>query len=482
MIFGRDKNTGRRLGFCILEFEEEDSVDNTLKKGKHFINGKIVKVQEMLLRHELKEKQKNNYTRSEKTYSHVYSGYNTTKDSSNFKGHGRSEGGKSFHGRAYNNHHHQDNSNRGKNRKFKNFRGRGYGYNSNNSEDRNQTPGGYRSSHFEREEKFIDQRKGQIYDNFNFRENHSENFHSYSLPTDQGDLYTEKNTLNSNEAVYPNKVKKKANYALTGSSDTRIDNNFIPYVRYDSLIPTNLNLGGENNHQHEEYFRSNTTKEEINIMKGGLSVSKFAQKDNSNNQTIHRSNTDLMVQDEFTMGNIKRQETWKKQFQHQNSQILENEQIMANYNHRILPFKDINNKPWNRYNMTSPLPQNQFNNTNDVRIKNKIEDNEEKGKYNQPNFLRFQTLNTIKSKEKEREDLMRFKTLPAINFEGKLSNESRSIEEGKSKEDEEVSKEIFQPNYQNLGIFLNEENDEEEENFNDESSLSDDPHNLNENF
>jgi hypothetical protein len=44
ITYGRDKNTSRRLGFCILEFEEQISVKKVLERGAHYVLGKKIKV------------------------------------------------------------------------------------------------------------------------------------------------------------------------------------------------------------------------------------------------------------------------------------------------------------------------------------------------------------------------------------------------------------------------------------------------------
>ena len=61
ITYGRDKNTGRRLGFCILEFETTKAASAALSSHTHYIIGKKVKVQPMLLRHELKRKHSHRY-------------------------------------------------------------------------------------------------------------------------------------------------------------------------------------------------------------------------------------------------------------------------------------------------------------------------------------------------------------------------------------------------------------------------------------
>jgi len=54
ITYGKDKNTGRRLGFCIIEFDSEEAATAALSQNGYFLNGKEIRVQNMLLRHELK--------------------------------------------------------------------------------------------------------------------------------------------------------------------------------------------------------------------------------------------------------------------------------------------------------------------------------------------------------------------------------------------------------------------------------------------
>lgn len=56
----KDPKTGRNLGFCIVEFNSAESLQNAISRTEHFIQGKNVKVQQVLLRHELKSQSRPN--------------------------------------------------------------------------------------------------------------------------------------------------------------------------------------------------------------------------------------------------------------------------------------------------------------------------------------------------------------------------------------------------------------------------------------
>lgn len=53
VVIGKDKSSGRKLGFCIVEFESETSVMKVLATDAHKLENKEIKCQKMLLKHEL---------------------------------------------------------------------------------------------------------------------------------------------------------------------------------------------------------------------------------------------------------------------------------------------------------------------------------------------------------------------------------------------------------------------------------------------
>jgi RNA recognition motif-containing protein len=70
VAFARDVSTGRNLGFCIVEFSEHSSIEHVLQINDHYLSGKKIKVQEMLLRHELMGQSSNNNSGSD-SFSHL---------------------------------------------------------------------------------------------------------------------------------------------------------------------------------------------------------------------------------------------------------------------------------------------------------------------------------------------------------------------------------------------------------------------------
>ena len=58
VIIGKDKASGRKLGFCIVEFKSEAGANKVLQVTDHELEGKEVKCTRMLLKHELYNKPK----------------------------------------------------------------------------------------------------------------------------------------------------------------------------------------------------------------------------------------------------------------------------------------------------------------------------------------------------------------------------------------------------------------------------------------
>ena len=58
VTYAQDSSTGRKLGFCVVEFELAESIEKVLQVRDHFICGKKVKIQDLLLKHELKQNSK----------------------------------------------------------------------------------------------------------------------------------------------------------------------------------------------------------------------------------------------------------------------------------------------------------------------------------------------------------------------------------------------------------------------------------------
>ena len=61
ICLGKDKKTGRRLGFCIVEFASSSDTSKVLAFAQHFIDGKPVECSKLLLRHELLKANPTNY-------------------------------------------------------------------------------------------------------------------------------------------------------------------------------------------------------------------------------------------------------------------------------------------------------------------------------------------------------------------------------------------------------------------------------------
>lgn len=478
-MFGRDKKSGRRLGFCILEFENEAAVKETLKEAFHLINGKEIKVQEMLLRHELKDKKVSKYPRSEKTRSNYYSNYETKESSHQYKG--RSEGG-SYYQKSHSGQDGNQPSRGGKYRrkKFKNFRGRGYGYNSNNSEKRSKYSG-FRSKQNEvppkskEEEDFGYSQKDQK------RKRQKNNYLPNSLPSHQSQEYQRKQTSKTDEWTSKPKKRtgKKNTEVLTGSSpETRKAENRNNFERYDSLIPFQQEAPEQKpGHQHEDFNRSNTTKEGFNKEVKNFNQDQFR----GENFGIHRSNTEIEQQQQnmFNFGSLRRQETWKNQFE-QLPGSFHNRQMknFSNNFHKSEMQPKKNMKPYPHGNIQSQeeiqnsQEMNHYYYNNNTYENYQIQANEKTMMYShshlessQQGFFRFNTINNFNSSQSPtRPGYSRFNTLPTIP----ANNIAQQAPPYAQHENEDGRD--FQPNYKNLGIFLNETNS----NDGDENSENDD--------
>jgi RNA recognition motif-containing protein len=58
VVIGKDKVSGRKLGFCVVEFVNEEDTNRVLALAEHSIQGKLIKCQRMMLKHELHTKPK----------------------------------------------------------------------------------------------------------------------------------------------------------------------------------------------------------------------------------------------------------------------------------------------------------------------------------------------------------------------------------------------------------------------------------------
>lgn len=476
IIFGRDKNSGRRLGFCILEFQHEKAVARTLEVEDHQINGKSIKVQEMLLRHELKEKKKPKYPKSQKTHSNYYTNYETTHSSS-FKG--RSEG------RSYQNSHDgywKKGGNRQRKKKYKNYRGRGYGYNSNNSEKRSQGSGFRSKRNGKPGRKELEMRSDwkrdevdpsiQVY------------FHN-SLPSQGPQEYVRKETSKTDERITKAAMNKNRFATLTNPSESCGARGKDGFQRFDSLVPPQkqeIRLQRHHDEQHQDDFiRSNTTKNFLDKeMKTCLTghPSKFDTTD------MVRSNTISGQQALFNLGSLRRQETWKNQFRPVQ-----------------LGFDGVDSSTFNRYGQGeqyAQTPPGNYQQNSNLQRESKFTElglnnqrgeglifdaSHQQGPFNPSISIPknpMMRLGTLRSHNQETGnqslEFSRFNTLPTIPSE-KLPDHK-----------EEVSfkaKDLFKPSYQNLGMFLNDDTPSKDQaqdsdyEGDDQSSLSQVSDNLN---
>lgn len=434
----------------------------------------------MLLRHELKDKRKSKYPRSQKTHSNYYTNYDTTKCSS--FGKGRSEGGsyqasQDGHGWRKNNH-----GNRHRKRKFKNIRGRGYDYNSHNSERRSQGPG-FRSKKGKRNQRRDIEMRSDWQEGKRVGENPS--FGAYfdnSLPSQQSQEYVRKETSKTDEKVVNAEVNKKKFATMTNSSDTRNVKGREDFQRFDSLIPPQKNeIRLQQQLQQEDFFRSNTTKNFLDKEFKGINDGPVGM-----GTSMIRSNTISGQQALFNLGSLRRQETWKNQFRPVQ-----------------IGFDGVDGNKFTHFGQGDPYlqtPATTYQQNSNLQFDSKFPEPGLAAKRGEaPVFdivhqqaalnpsisiptdnpmMRLGTLRSHNHEPRNRQmELARFNTLPTIP-----SEKTQCLDKGSSAQ----VKDLFQPSYQNLGIFLNDdaaskgqdiiESDYEDE---DHSSLSQVSDNLN---